>query len=1458
MTQILHPTQEQLGAFSLGRLEVSEASEIEVHLNSCETCSETLLDLTSNDTFLGLLIDSHQEYEADSSTSETLPGVLSSADFPNVHPRYQVDELIGEGGMGKVYKAQHKVMDRTVALKVINAKYFRNANAVDRFKREVRAAAKLSHPNIVTAFDADSHEDVHFMAMEYVDGTNLHDWVSQNGKMPWREAVECIYQVAQGLSHAHSQGMVHRDIKPHNLMRTHSTIDAAAEGATPHVASVKILDLGLAYLSNEVISEDNSIEPNAALTQAGAVMGTPDFIAPEQALDARQADARSDIYSLGATFFYLLTGRPPFNEGNAQSRIQQHQEATPPNIQTLAPDVPEAVCKVVSKMLEKDARSRFAKAQELTIALQPFADSRHQIDLPNSRSTTNIRLKRLKWALALTACFALSLGGWAYSRSGTLQINTPAGFDGDVLFSQTSTSSTGNESAKSFVLSAQEMNVHRIWAGNYKVSLQNGDQNRFRLDSHEIEIANLQHATLRILPTSAQTQDSHLIAQSEPANDSDDTRTIAKKTSGNTSGKSFNKDKPDSSGAQQSTSAIQQAAAPTVMQPAEVPADDDYYYYSCSLRHLIGDAARDSKIKNLQSLRNWYTGERWLWTYVSLDQPQSEAYFFPENRIPRMSSTYRFACRVKKAEEVAGRLILPSEDGGKLLAVPFKIAADNFKRGDKLEFMRVSFEHFDFLASRGIPGSAWFRYRAAQARKILEGENLLAESTRSVRGRSNDAIASTYNLMTGGTAVSENLRLNEAIERGDYRNAEIDISAVRGITVQEFNWDTLNEGLKLSPDPLANFIPSDQHVFFFPSFGSLMRTLDHVKSQGLQLLQLMQFQSESRDLLDKYQLQLGLQLNDMARLLGPQLVNSIAITGGDPDLETGTDLAFIFETESTTALSQLFEAQISLASGRAGIPGLQKQTGEINGVEYRLLMTPDRKICSYQSVIGDAIVVTNSLTQLSALAATHQGKRDSIVGLPEYKFFRNRYPLSEESQAGLLFISDFTIRKWCGPAWRIGASRRLIARAAIAEEQAKFLAAKMQGKSSTTDERLHGLAGKISFESGRAQSTEYGNLSFLTPISEIAVTKVTSAERKAYETWRDSYERRWRRSFDPIAVQFQAGPTDWEVDVTVLPLIANTEYRQIRDMTEGASLNPKGFDEHEDALVQVSAALNRDNWLVEMARQVVRQQAPEQISFDPFSWLGSNISLYADADPIWESKKDYRNWIETAEDLPIGLSFEVSDRVKLIPFLTLLRGYVSSTVPGISWNTIEHQGENIVKISMSATEPAIYYGIAKNHLVLSFNADLIARAIQRGNSGNEDEQLDSGTLLGEHVAWTLKDGFLPVWESVFYSTFEETAKFDSWKNLPILNEWRRLFPDQNPIEVHEYFWRRNLTRHQAEQFEWNEEFSSLESSVFGRPGTPLDPKFNNIVPFMNISRADFGITFENSGLRARMKVVLND
>ena len=323
--QLAHPSPQALSAFTRGQLADGEASAVEAHVSTCDTCCDTLLSLQDEDTFVGQLRDAEHHDAERGDGDATIELALGAVRGPQhesgglaAPDRYRVQQLIGLGGMGDVYLAEHRMMRRPVALKVINRRLTSRPEAVARFQREVHAAARLSHPNIVTAYDADQADGVHFLAMEYVEGDELSKVVRIRGPLPVDVACDYARQAAEGLQHAHEAGMVHRDIKPNNLMLTPA-------------GRIKILDFGLASLAQEARHEladgahHAQAPANGQLTMSGSLLGTPDYLPPEQIEDAQSVTTRSDIYSLGCTLYFMLAGKPPFADLEGEKKLAAHQ-----------------------------------------------------------------------------------------------------------------------------------------------------------------------------------------------------------------------------------------------------------------------------------------------------------------------------------------------------------------------------------------------------------------------------------------------------------------------------------------------------------------------------------------------------------------------------------------------------------------------------------------------------------------------------------------------------------------------------------------------------------------------------------------------------------------------------------------------------------------------------------------------------------------------------------------------------------------------------------------------------------------------------------------------------------------------------------------------------------------------------------------------------------------------------
>lgn len=308
------------------------------------------------------------------------PAATVGVDVPPTLADFEILGELGRGGMGIVYKARWRKQNQIVAIKVIRQDRLQHAEAVRRFRREAQAASRLHHPNIVQVYDSDHTGDTHYLVMEYVDGRTLERLVDQHGPLPLARACDYILQAAQGLQHAHEQALVHRDIKPANLMVVQSGLASGESDHTnTHYASLathqlKILDMGVARVL-QLAGSSAPGESFSTLTQGGTVIGTADYVAPEQLEDPHSADIRADLYSLGCTFYFLLSGQVPFPGGSLVSKLDKQRWQTPTAVDELRVDVPAAVAGVVRKLLAKKPADRYRTPAELVGALSDLARS---------------------------------------------------------------------------------------------------------------------------------------------------------------------------------------------------------------------------------------------------------------------------------------------------------------------------------------------------------------------------------------------------------------------------------------------------------------------------------------------------------------------------------------------------------------------------------------------------------------------------------------------------------------------------------------------------------------------------------------------------------------------------------------------------------------------------------------------------------------------------------------------------------------------------------------------------------------------------------------------------------------------------------------------------------------------------------------------------------------------------
>jgi putative intracellular protease/amidase len=404
-----HPAPEKLSAFAQGLLPPAEQAEVEKHVADCDACCQALRAVPDGTLLIRLRAGAGAGTAGPGASSlpgaapPKAPGKPPADDLelpPELanHPRYRIVRRLGAGGMGVVYQAEHRLMERAVALKVISRSLTSNPLAVERFLREVKAAARLpGHPNVVIAHDAEQAGDLHLLVMEHVEGVSLNKLVEQRGPLSVGRACHFVRQAALGLQHAHEHGLVHRDVKPHNLMVTRQ-------------GQVKVLDFGLARLCEG--APGTGPRRVRKLTTVGTVIGTPDYIAPEQVGDSHTADIRSDVYSLGCTLYFLLAGQPPFPSGTAVEKALSHVESAPRPLSELRPGLPPALLEVLERMMAKAPDQRYQLPVEVARALEAFvkpAASSEEERPPQPCSRPRRRRSRVMLLLAAAALLLVGL-----------------------------------------------------------------------------------------------------------------------------------------------------------------------------------------------------------------------------------------------------------------------------------------------------------------------------------------------------------------------------------------------------------------------------------------------------------------------------------------------------------------------------------------------------------------------------------------------------------------------------------------------------------------------------------------------------------------------------------------------------------------------------------------------------------------------------------------------------------------------------------------------------------------------------------------------------------------------------------------------------------------------------------------------------------------------------------------
>ena len=783
----------------------------------------------------------------------------------------------------------------------------------------------------------------------------------------------------------------------------------------------------------------------------------------------------------------------------------------------------------------------------------------------------------------------------------------------------------------------------------------------------------------------------------------------------------------------------------------------------------------------------------------------------------------------------------------KLQAAPDAVAAF---RTAKREFCAIQLGAEGSRSSQVLPEGADLGTRAwwslQRTRAGAAGEAAVPNGNR--RDRELDE---TIDLFTGITALRENLQFDRTLRIRGEGESNVLITDLPQLEVKEVPWERMpGAESKFELDALAERLPGDQHAVLFPSFTAMSGGLARVDSLLAGPLQAVSGRSDDAGSMQRYQHQLGLELTELSKRFGAQIVDQVAMTGSDPFLRTGTDVAVLLRAKQPELLAAFLTAKVE-AMIKAGATAIQGSAGTL---AWRGAKRDDRSVSCYLLIDGEVAVVANSLVQIEAYAAVRAGTRPALSAAPEYAYFRRRYHTGDDELA-LAVVPDAALRRWCSAHWRIGDSRRMRAATVLAALQAEWIAdgAKPGWQPVTPPTEL----GALSAGSEGLRSAVYGSLAFLTPVSELVIDRVTNDEAEAYRRFHDQYQRAWRDYLDPLAVHL-TGSADGRlgVDLSILPLIIDSDYRRMLEFAGEATLEAGAGDPHP-ALLQLAVALDRDSGpLGEVNRDAGRTLGGLA---SPFGWVGQTASIYADADPFWDEvaaipeMHDRMEFLQAnLSRLPLGINVAVADPFRLAAFLTALRAMATQSAPGLmEWGTRTWKEVDYVIITPAARaglglgkDTHLYYLPAPEGLTVTCSEAVMQRAIERLVAARAAGAVKPAPWPGSHLALAADPAALRMAASLAgESGVQGWMQRRAWANLAILNEWRRRFPGEDPVAVHQRLWGVRLTSPAGGTYVWNERWLSMESSVFG---LPAEPKAGAELPsgLDGIARITAGLSFE--------------
>ncbi|MEZ6015222.1 MAG: hypothetical protein R3F49_08920, partial [Planctomycetota bacterium] len=630
----------------------------------------------------------------------------------------------------------------------------------------------------------------------------------------------------------------------------------------------------------------------------------------------------------------------------------------------------------------------------------------------------------------------------------------------------------------------------------------------------------------------------------------------------------------------------------------------------------------------------------------------------------------------------------------------------------------------------------------------------------------------------------------------------------------------------------------------------------------------------------RYEAQLALELDAAARLFGPQVVRSIALTGGDPYLRTGSDLALVFECAEPDAFEAFLFARIDARARARGVTFGERSVG---AVSLRGAADAARDLSSWVARDGNVIVVSNSARLAARLIEVKRGAEPALAALPEYRHFRVRYPRGTADEVAFIVLSDGAIRRWCGPRWRIASARRVRAGGVLAEAAAALAAQRLGLEPSSALNLAAAIPdfGALAIDDAGPRSERYGTARFLTPIAELDFAYVTPEERDGYEAWRWSYERQWSTVFDPIAAQLSLSDDRMTVDLSVLPIAVRSDYREVVDIAGAARIAAGDGDPHATALAHAVLALDRDAAFIRQLEGILGSVVPGLER--PLGWIGDHAAVWLDADAALmdaaRESEDRDTFLEEhGFELPVGVLVAVRDPLRLAAFLGAVKALIEAAAPGVMrWETREVTTPSGAQRSYVAIEPqegggwdetpSLYYGIVPGRFIGSLREDVVLQALERaavsrgaGEASEADVTEAARPWLGESLGVRFEEGFKDILAlGLIEHEVSAALRRRAFGALPILNELRQVAPDEDPVALQVQLFGTTVRCPGGGELVWNADLGTYESTVFGCPARPLAA---DALPaaLSAVRRLSLGLTFDRldertHGLRARAEVV---